>query len=122
MGVAATVVLVVVVSFFGRVHWIDDGRYEYYRKLDKSFGKYYSMQELLEKDALYEYDDSNMDDYISASLMAGLKDDKYAAYMNKSQYSDMQKRLFSSYIGIGVGISEQKEGIVIRTARLMTRA
>lgn len=115
MGVVATAALVLVVSFFGRVHWVDDGRYDYYRKLDKSFGKYYSMKELLEKDALYEYDDSNMDDYMSASLMAGLKEDKYAAYMNKSQYSDMQKRLFSSYIGIGVGISEQKEGIVIKT-------
>lgn len=115
VGLLTAAAVVLLLSFCGAIHFVDDSRYDYYRKLDKSFGKYYEMDRLLREDALYEYDDSMTDDYISASLMSGLSKDKYASYMNEAEYSDMRKRLFASYIGIGVGISEEKEGIVIKT-------
>lgn len=114
-GVLTSALLVVVLSGLGGIRLVPTKKYDYYQDMDKELGKYYKISRTLKEDALYKYDDSELDDIIATGMLSGLKKDKYAQYMNKEAYSDMRKRLFDSYIGIGVGIAEKDNSIVVVT-------
>ncbi|MDO4383977.1 MAG: hypothetical protein Q4C18_05750, partial [Eubacteriales bacterium] len=63
MMVSAFGILIIICGFKGgRI--ISSSKYDYYQNLDKSFGKYYSMEESIQKDALYSVDEKKKDEYL----------------------------------------------------------
>lgn len=115
VGILAGICVTLIISLILGTHFVGNKKYDYYKSLDEDFGKYYTIESTLKENALYTYDDEGVDDIVARGIVSGLKNDKYAAYLNKREYSDTKKRLFDTYIGIGVGIQEKKDSIVIVT-------
>lgn len=114
-GIIAGFLLTPIIFRVFGTHFVRNSKYDYYESLDEEFSKYYEIKKTLKEDALYKFDESGIDDVMAEGIVAGLKNDKYASYLNKRAYSDVKKRLFDSYVGIGVGILEKEDSIVIRT-------
>ena len=86
------------------------GENKYYKGLNAAYGKYYKIIELIDAEALADYDPEKITDKVLKKVVAGL-DDPYAEYYTAEEYAQFIKKYSQSYIGIGVTIAE-KDGTV----------
>ena len=87
------------------------GENRYYKGLNAAYGKYYEIIEIIDEEALADYDPEKITDKVLKKVVAGL-DDPYAEYYTAEEYNQFIKKYASSYVGIGVTITE-KDGQVI---------
>jgi len=90
----------------GRV--ISEKTYDYYTGIDKDFGKYYSMEAIIDENSLYPIDEDKYDQTLSNSIIS-LTGDKYAEYYTSEEYTKIEKKYLEPYTGIGIAVSN-KEG------------
>lgn len=83
---------------------------EYYKGLDRAYGKYYELITMIDEEALADYDPQKITDKVLKKVVAGL-DDPYAEYYTAEEYEQFQKKYAKSYVGIGVAVGE-KDGKV----------
>lgn len=91
---------------------VSASKYEYYRELEKSFGKYYSMEESIQEDALYSVDEKKRDQYLAQSILRSLKD-PYGTYYTKDEYAKLERMYSDSYSGIGIALKSEKGQLII---------
>ncbi len=75
--------------------FIPDGDYDYYTDLDKSYGKYYKIMEMIKQDPIAE--------------------SVHAEYYTAAEYAELEKRYMGDYVGVGIGVVQDGENIVIKT-------
>ena len=83
---------------------------KYYKGLNAAYGKYYEIIEMIDAEALADYDPEKITDKVLKKVVAGL-DDPYAEYYTAEEYAQFIKKYSKSYVGIGVTIAE-KDGTV----------
>ncbi len=88
------------------------GENKYYKGLDAAYGKYYEIVEILDEEALADYDPEKITDKVLKKVVAGL-DDPYAEYYTAEEYKQFIKKYSSTYVGIGVTIVEQDEKVYV---------
>ena len=93
---------------------VQDSVYDYYRDLDKNYGKYYEIMKLIGEDPIAETDPQEISDAELKEIVASIGD-PYAQYYTKEEYEDFQKRYMGDYVGIGIGIVDQDGDIVIKS-------
>lgn len=111
MMVSAFGILIIICGFKGgRI--ISSSKYDYYRNLDKSFGKYYSMEESIQKDALYSVNEKKRDKYLAQAMVRSL-DDPYSTYYTKDEYEKLERMYSDSYSGIGIALKSQGGKLIV---------
>ena len=112
-GVLATVlVLVISTLVFHTSGVVSSSKLSYYKKLDKKYGKYYSIERDIEKNGLYTIDQKKRDEYLGKALLKSLKD-PYGSYYTKSEYSELQRTYSDSYAGVGIEITEKSGTLTV---------
>lgn len=103
--VAAFLALLIYVKVLQGGVFLSKDTYEYYQGMNETYGKFYKMETLVEENGLFDYEVDDLDDYLAASVMAGMKDDEYAKYFPADSYSQFKHR-YVTYIGIGITIRD----------------
>ena len=99
---------------FGLGHIVSDRDYKYYRELDANYGKYYEIMKMIGEDPIAQVSPQELSDAELKEIVASIGD-PYAEYYTKEEYQDLQKRYLGDYVGIGIGIVQVDEDIVIMT-------
>jgi len=98
----------------GGGHFLSDSEYKYYKELDTNYGKYYEIMKMIGEDPIAETTPQDLSDAELKEIVASIGD-PYAEYYTEPEYKELQKRYLGDYVGIGVGIVQQEEEIVIMT-------
>lgn len=88
------------------------GENKYYTGLDAAYGKYYEIIEIIDEEALADYDPGKITDKVLKKVVAGL-DDPYAAYYTAEEYEQFVKKYSESYVGIGVTIGDKDDKVYV---------
>ncbi|HBN85107.1 MAG TPA: S41 family peptidase [Clostridiales bacterium] len=110
--VTALLSSVLTYSYVRRMYNPRDEYILYFKKDEVAMSDIYKFSEvwnLLEDNFLYDIDERQMFEGAVAGLAAGLKD-PYTIYYTKDQMKQLQEYSSSSYVGVGMIVSETKEG------------
>ena len=94
--------------------FIPDGDYDYYTDLDKSYGKYYKIMEMIKQDPIAESVPEEISDEQLKEIVSSIGD-PYAEYYTAAEYAELEKRFMGDYVGVGIGVVQDGENIVIKT-------
>lgn len=86
--------------------------YRTYKGLDKDYGKYYEIIELIDEEALAEYEPDRITDDVLKELVESL-DDPYAEYFTAEEYELYMKHYKESYVGVGIAVADYEDWILI---------
>lgn len=111
-GAVLMVVFIFLAMNITGVKLVDKKTYEYYKGLDNRYGKYYGIENIIEKRALKKVEKPDLDSELIPYLMKDLDDD-YSEYFTKKEYEDFERKYLVSYSGIGVMIKEEGDKIYI---------
>ena len=98
----------------GLAHIVPDSQYKYYRDLDTNYGKYYEIMKMIGEDPIAKVSPQELSDAELKEIVSSIGD-PYAEYYTADEYKELQKKFLGDYVGIGVGIIQQDEDIVIMT-------
>ena len=101
-------------NILGRGHLLTSYEYKYYKELDANYGKYYEIMKMIGEDPIATASPQELSDAELKEIVASIGD-PYAEYYTKEEYQDLQKRYLGDYVGIGIGIVQVDEDIVIMT-------
>ena len=96
----------------GGIHLVSGDKLDYYKALDKQWGKYYEIQKTSNDSDLYDTDSSKMEKAVISGMLSALPD-PYAQYMTKSEYDSFSRKYLDSYTGIGISVQAADDGQVI---------
>lgn len=85
--------------------------YEYFKDLDKTYGKLTSLKSYIENEYYQPVDKTNFQDGMLKGLFASLGD-PYSVYMNKKEFDDLMVHTSGTYGGIGVIMTPGKDGFI----------
>ena len=108
----AAIILLLCTSVFKVGRLVSEDTYQYYQGLKEDYGKYYEMESLFKKDALFEYNKQDIDEAICQTIVLGLND-KYAQYYTKQEFDNIMKQYFDNYSGVGIATVEQEGQFVV---------
>ena len=94
-------------------HIISDKAYDYYTGLDKSYGKYAQIMEMIDADPIAETDPQELNDEELKRIVSSIGD-RYAEYYTASEYEQLERRLMGDYVGVGIGVLEEDGNVVIK--------
>lgn len=104
--IAAFLALLIYTKVFQGGVFLTHSQYDYYKGMDDTYGKFYKMETLVEENGLFTYETDDLDDYMAASVMAGMKNDEYAQYYPARSFKQFKHR-YVTYVGIGVTTREE---------------
>ena len=99
---------------FGLARFVPDAKYDYYKELDDNYGKYYEIMKLIGEDPIAEVKPQEINDAELKEIVASIGD-PYAEYYTPSEYKELEKRYLGDFVGIGVGIIQYGEDIIVMT-------
>lgn len=111
---ACLIVLALLTYVFDIFRLVPGSQYSYYAKLDDACGKYYEILELIGDDPIAKVRPQDINDDMLKELVRS-SGDPYAEYFTKEEYEEFRKSYIDGYVGIGVGVVQKDEGIVIRS-------
>ena len=111
-GAIIMLLFVIIVIEITGIELIGKNTYKYYQGLDERYGKYYSIENIIEKRALKNVEKPDLDSELIPYLMKNL-DDEYSEYFTKKEYDEFARKYLVSYSGIGVSIKEIDDKIYI---------
>ena len=97
---------------FGMGHLVTDGVYDYYVDLDKSYGKYYEIMKMIGEDPIAQTDPQTLSDEELKEIVHSIGD-PYAEYYTAAEYRDLERRYMGDYVGVGIGVMQDGDDIVI---------
>lgn len=111
-GIIVGMLCLVLVVFLSGGGVLSPAKNKYYKGLDAAYGKYYKIIQLLDAEALAEYDSEEINDEVLKGIVAEM-DDPYAEYFTAEEYQLFQKKYSDSYVGIGVSITEVDGKVIV---------
>ena len=107
-------IMILGVNMFGFGHFVSDDEYAYFAELDSAFGKHYEILKMIDQDPIAQSSPREVDDYLLKEIVASIGD-PYAEYYTAEEYKELQKRYLGDYVGIGIGVVQVDDDIVIMT-------
>ena len=115
LGVAVCLTMILLCTqVLGIGHIITDNAYDYYIDLDKSYGKYYEIMKMIGEDPIAQRDPQEISDEELKEIVNSIGD-PYAAYYTASEYAELEKRYMGDYVGVGIGVIQDGDDVVIMT-------
>ena len=114
-GIAFCLAVALILSYaleLGKI--VPKAKYDYYRELDEEYGKYYEIMKMIGEDPLAKNEFSGIDDDELKEIVAETGD-PYAEYFTADEYEEFEKRYVGDYVGIGVGVVQDGDDIVIKS-------
>ena len=99
---------------FGAGHFVRNDAYDYYRDLDEPYGKYYEIMKMIGEDPIAKTEPEGISDELLKEIVSSIGD-PYAEYYTASEYAELEKRYMGDYVGVGIGVVQDGENIVIMT-------
>lgn len=114
LGILTTVVVIMVLSnVIGVLKLMKKSDYDYYTFLADKYGKYDDIIDLIEDDPLAEQTVDDINDDMLREIVANTGD-PYAEYFTKEEYSVFLQQFTGEYIGVGIGVRDEDEKVVIK--------
>ncbi|MBQ0018386.1 MAG: S41 family peptidase [Clostridiales bacterium] len=110
--VCCAVLLLLLTKVFHVGALLVGSEYRTYKGLDKDYGKYYEILELIDEEALAEYEPDKITDDVLKELVEGL-DDPYAEYFTAEEYELYMKHYKESYVGVGLAVADYEDWILV---------
>ena len=107
-------VLVLCTKVFGIGRFVTEKDYDYYIDLDKSYGKYYEIMKMIGEDPIAQSDPEDISDEELKEIVGSIGD-PYAEYYTASEYAELEKRYMGEFVGVGIGVIQDGDDIVIMT-------
>lgn len=107
------IVLLLLTEVFGLGKFVPQSKYEYYRDLHSNYGKYYEIMKMIGEDPIAETVPEELSDERLKEIVASTGD-PYAQYFTADEYKEFSKKYASGYVGIGVGVLQVGDDIVIK--------
>lgn len=98
---------------FGLGRFVPQDLYEYYKELNESCGKYYRIMKLIDEDPIAETVPEEISDEELKEIVKSTGD-PYAQYFTAEEYEAFSKKYEGEYVGIGVAVTENDAGVVIK--------
>ena len=92
-------VITLCTQVFGLGHFVTDKKYDYYRDIDKSYGKYYQIMKMIGEDPIAETQPEDISDEQLKEIVSSIGD-PYAEYYTASEYAELEKRYMGDYVGV----------------------
>lgn len=113
IGIAVAVIgMTVFFKFINKSQIVSEEKFDYYQELDKKYGTYFEIENLINSKSIYDVDDEDIKKDI-IGVLTGSVDDKYIQYFTEDEYNNFQKAISGSYSGIGVSITETDDKHVL---------
>ena len=114
-GFAACIALISILTFgFGLGRFMIGADWEYYSDLDENYGKYAKIMQMIEEDPLAQQTPEAISDDVLKEIIRSTGD-PYAEYFTEEEYKAFEKTYTGGYVGIGIGLSQEDDDLVIRT-------
>ena len=113
-AVACLAVIILCTQVFGLGHIVTDSDYDYYVDLDNSYGKYYEIMKMIGEDPIAENVPEDISDEQLKQIVSSIGD-PYAEYYTASEYAELEKRYMGDYVGVGIGVVQDGDDILIMT-------
>lgn len=92
--------------------FITRAEYDYYHELDDNFSKYYEIMRLIDEDPVAVKGSAEISDGMLKEMVAATGD-PYAEYYTAEEYASVSKKYAGEYVGIGVGVVQDGEDILV---------
>ena len=112
--IACVAVIAFCTQVLGLGRFVTDKRYDYYRDLDKSYGKYYEIMKMIGEDPIAKTQPEDISDEQLKEIVSSIGD-PYAEYYTASEYAELEKRYMGDYVGVGVGVAQDGDNVMIMT-------
>jgi len=110
----ALTVIALCTHAFDLGRFVSDEVYDYYIDLDKSYGKYYEIMKMIGQDPIATSDPEEISDAELKEIVSSIGD-PYAEYYTASEYAELEKRYMGNYVGVGIGVVQDGDNVVIMT-------
>lgn len=94
--------------------FVPEKAYDYYIDLDKSYGKYYEIMKMIGEDPIAQKDPEEISDEELKEIVSSIGD-PYATYYTAAEYAEIEKRYLGDYVGVGIGVVQEGDNIVIKS-------
>lgn len=105
-------VIFAITKVFG-AHILGDEEYKYFKDLNGSYGKYYEIMKMIGEDPIAETEPEEISDEELKRIVSSIGD-PYAEYYTAEEYEQMERRLMGNYVGIGIGVVQEEDNVVIK--------
>lgn len=106
-------VLLIASNVFGFGRFVTGEEYKYLTDVSNSYGKYYEIMQMIDADPIAEKDPDDISDEELKRIVSSIGD-PYAEYYTAEEYEQMERRLMGDYVGIGIGVVQEEENVVIK--------
>ena len=110
--ICCALVLFALTELLGLGKFVTRQKYEYYRDLDKNYGKYAEIMKLIGEDPVAKSDAGRISDDMLREIVAATGD-PYAAYYTAEEYAEFVKKYAGEYVGIGIGVVQDGDDISV---------
>ena len=107
-------VIILCTQVFGLGHFVTDDVYDYFIDLDKSYGKYYEIMKMIGEDPIAQVEPEEISDAELKEIVSSIGD-PYAEYYTAAEYKELEKRYMGDYVGVGIGVVQDGENVVVMT-------
>ena len=111
---ACLAVLVLCTKVFGIGNYVTEEAYDYFIDLDKSYGKYYEIMKMIGEDPIAQREPEEISDEELKEIVSSIGD-PYAVYYTAAEYAEIEKRYLGEFVGVGIGVIQDGDNIVIMT-------
>ena len=112
--IACAAAVLLCTQVFGVGHFVSDKAYDYYTDLDRSYGKYYEIMKMIGEDPIAQSEPEDISDEELKEIVNSIGD-PYAEYYTASEYAELEKRYMGEFVGVGIGVVQDGENILIVT-------
>ena len=112
--IACLAAAVLCTQVFGVGRFVPEKDYDYYVDLDKSYGKYYEIMKMIGEDPIAQSDPEDISDEELKEIVSSIGD-PYAEYYTASEYAELEKRYLGEFVGVGIGVVQDGDNILIMT-------
>ena len=113
-AIACLAVIVLCTQVLGLGHFVTEEAYDYYIDLDKSYGKYYEIMKMIGEDPIAQVEPEELSDAELKEIVSSIGD-PYAEYYTAAEYRELEKRYMGDYVGVGIGVVQDGDNVVIMT-------
>ena len=112
--IACLAAITLCTQVLGLGHFVANDAYDYFIDLDKSYGKYNEIMKMIGEDPIATVEPEEISDAELKEIVSNIGD-PYAEYYTADEYKELEKRLMGDYVGVGIGVVQDGENVVVMT-------